>query len=320
MYIHGIKSGMDLEKRSSIIKFASITALIGNFILAALKITAGIYAHSLAVLGDGIDSSMDILISIMTLIVAVVIAKPADKGHPWGHGRAETVVTALLAMVLFFAGGQLILNSAQSLISGRQVEAPGILALIATIISIAGKVLLSWSQYQFGKKADSAMLRANGKNMAADVFTSVGVLVGIGFSMIFNIGAIDLITAILVGIWVIKNAISIFMEANAELMDGSANDASYKQLFDAIRSVPEAGNPHRTRMRRIAGHWDIDMDIEVDPKLTIREAHDIASKVEKAVREQIEGIFDIMVHVEPAGNMQAESYGLSEENLNTKQD
>lgn len=306
---------MDQQKRSVIIKIASITALIGNFILAALKIGAGLYAGSLAVLGDGIDSSMDILISVITLVVSVIIAKPADKAHPWGHGRAETVATALLSMILFFAGGQLLLNSGQRLITGATTEVPGTIAMIVTIISIVGKIILSWSQYLFGKKTNSAMLKANAKNMAADVITSAGVLIGLSFSMLFKIGAIDLVTAILVGLWVIKNAVSIFIEANAELMDGSVHDKSYKKLFDAVRTVPEAGNPHRTRMRRIAGHWDIDMDIEVDPALTIKEAHDIANKVEKAVKDNIEGIFDIMVHVEPAGNKQVEGYGLTEDKL-----
>jgi cation diffusion facilitator family transporter len=304
--------------RSSIIKIASITALGGNLILAALKIGAGLYANSLAVVGDGIDSSMDVLIAVMTLVVSGVIAKPADKGHPWGHGRAETVATALLSMILFFAGGQLILNSGQRLLTGVKNEVPGAAALVATIISIAGKIILSWSQHLFGKKADSAMLRANAKNMAADVLTSAGVLIGLGFSRFLNIGAIDLITAMLVGIWVIKNAVGIFLEANAELMDGAAGAESYRLLFDAVRSVPGAGNPHRTRMRRIAGFWDIDIDIEVDPALTIGEAHDIASKVEDAVKARIDGIFDIMVHVEPAGNKQTEGYGLTEEHFTSK--
>jgi cation diffusion facilitator family transporter len=300
------------NSRAAIIKVASVTALIGNFILAALKIITGITAESLAVLGDGIDSSMDILIAVMALIVASVIARPADKSHPWGHGRAETVATALLSMVLFFAGGQLILNSLYKLILGVKPEVPGRAALVVTIVSIAGKMLLSWSQYLLGKKAGSAMLKANAKNMAGDVITSAGVLVGLGFSLYLHIGTIDLVTAILVGLWVLKNAVGIFLEANAELMD-SSDDASYRLLFDAVRSVPEAGNPHRTRMRRIAGFWDIDIDIEVDPKLTIAEAHDIACKVENAVKDKIDGIFDIMVHVEPTGNKQAEGYGLTEE-------
>ena len=305
----------DKNSRSSIIKIASITALAGNLILATIKIFAGLYAQSMAVLGDGIDSSMDILISVMTLIVSAIISKPADKDHPWGHGRAETVATAILSMILFFAGGQLILNSGQRLFAKGEVETPQTLALAATVISIVGKILLSWSQYLFGKKISSNMLKANAKNMATDVLTSAGVLIGLCFSMFFNIGAIDLVTAMLVGIWVIKNAIGIFIEANAELMDGAAGRESYQLLYEAIRSVPEAGHPHRTRMRRIAGFWDIDLDIEVDSSLTVKEAHDIANRVEKAVKERLDGIFDIMVHVEPKGNTQAEGYGLSEDNI-----
>jgi cation diffusion facilitator family transporter len=304
-----------MNDRVSIIKIASITALAGNMALAAVKIIAGLYEESLAVLGDGIDSSMDVLIALMTLVVSGVISKPADKDHPWGHGRAETVTTAILSMILFFAGGQLIITSIQHLAAGLVTEVPGKFALAATIISIAGKIFLSWSQYAFGKKADSALLKANGKNMAADVLTSAGVLIGLGCSMFFNIGAIEKVTAILVGIWVIKNAIGIFMEANMELMDGSTDDESYHLLFEAVRSVPEAGNPHRTRMRRIAGFWDIDMDIEVDPSLTIAEAHEIANKVETAIKNRLGNIFDIMIHVEPQGNTQTESFGLSEKSV-----
>jgi cation diffusion facilitator family transporter len=304
-----------MSDRASIIKIASITALVGNFILAAAKILAGLYEGSLAVLGDGIDSSMDVLIALMTLIVARVISKPADKDHPWGHGRAETVTTALLSMILFFAGGQLIVTSIQHLATGAATEVPGIVAVGATVISIIGKIFLSWSQYLFGKKADSALLKANAKNMAADVLTSAGVLIGLACSMFFNIGAIEKATAILVGIWVIKNAIGIFLEANVELMDGSANEESYRLLFEAVRSVPEAGHPHRTRMRRIAGFWDIDLDIEVDPSLTIAQAHEIASKVEAAIKSKLVHVFDVMIHVEPSGNKQAEVFGLSEKSF-----
>jgi len=303
------------KDRTSIIKTASIIALIGNLLLAGLKIFAGLFSGSLAVLGDGIDSSMDVLIAIMSLLVARVISKPADKSHPWGHGRAETVVTSLLSMILFFAGGQLVLHSGQHLIEGTREQVPSLIALVATLVSISGKIFLAWTQYHLGKEANSAMLKANGKNMAADVLTSVGVLIGIGCSMLFNIGAIDLITAILVGLWVIKNAVSIFLETNVELMDGSQNNECYKLLFEAVHSVLGAEHPHRARMRRIAIFWDIDLDIEVDRSLTIAQAHEIATKVENAVKERIDHVFDIMIHIEPAGNKQVEGYGLSEKSL-----
>jgi divalent metal cation (Fe/Co/Zn/Cd) transporter len=95
-------------------------------------------------------------------------------------------------------------------------------------------------------------------------------------------------------------------------MDGGSGKEFYRAVFEAVHSVPGAGNPHRARMRRIAGLWDIDLDIEVDPALTIQEAHAIASHVEQAIKGRVEGVYDIMVHVEPAGNRESEGFGLRE--------
>jgi cation diffusion facilitator family transporter len=301
-----------IKQRASLIQAAAITAIVGNFALSVLKISAGLSSESLAVVGDGIDSGVDVLIAIMSLVVARVISRPADEEHPWGHGRAETIATALVSFALFFAGGQLILSSAQNLLFGKTLEIPDAPALIATAISIGGKLLLAWSQYLFGKKADSAMLRANAKNMAGDVFLSVAVLLGLVLSLLLNMGVIDSVVAILVGFWVIKQAVGIFLETNAELMDGSSAE-SYKAVFEAVHSVEGAGNPHRTRMRRIAGLWDIDIDIEVDPNITVQEAHRIATQVEIAIKNRVEGVYDIMVHVEPVGDSgKHEGFGLRE--------
>jgi cation diffusion facilitator family transporter len=307
-----------LPRKAALIRAASITALAGNMVLAVFKVLVGLNAGSLAVVGDGIDSGVDVLIAIMSLVVSRIISRPADQGHPWGHGRAETVATALVAFTLFFAGAQLILSSAQNLLFRPEQEVPGKAALVVTLISIGGKLLLAWSQALFGKKANSAMLRANAKNMVGDVAISAGVLAGLGLSMIFNLGAIDSIAAILVGLWVIKSAVDIFIETNAELMDGSSGPESYRAVFDAVHSVIGAKNPHRTRMRRIAGLWDIDIDIEVDPHLTVKEAHKIATNVEKAIKDRVEGVYDIMVHVEPTGDskhQKNEGYGLREEEI-----
>jgi cation diffusion facilitator family transporter len=307
--------------KARLIQTASLIALVGNSILAATKIGLGLHAGSLAVLGDGIDSSMDVLVALMSFIVAGVIAQPADPEHPWGHGRAETIATALLSFTLFFAGIQLILNSGGKVLSsiqGIQAPAPAASALGVILFSIIGKISLAWSQQWFGNKANSPMLRANAKNMVADVVLSLGVLLGIGLSLLLGIGLIDSLVAMLVGFWVIKSAVAIFIEANVELMDGGSGKESYRAVFEAVHSVKGAGNPHRTRMRRIAGLWDIDIDIEVDPKLTVQEAHTIASHVERAIKERVEGVYDIVVHIEPIGDSQKntpEGYGLREHEL-----
>jgi divalent metal cation (Fe/Co/Zn/Cd) transporter len=142
--------------------------------------------------------------------------------------------------------------------------------------------------------------------------------VGVGLATLLNTGIIDAVAAGLVGLWVIKTSIGIFWETNSELMDGGVGRAEYKTLFEAVHAVPGAGNPHRARIRAVAGLLDIDLDIEVDGKLTVCQAHEIASKVETEVRGRLENVYDIMVHIEPAGdagNEENEGFGLTEHNL-----
>ena len=303
------------QEKSSLIRRASLIAIGGNVLLAGSKITVGVLAGSMAVVADGIDSSVDVLIGIMQLIVSGIISQPADEQHPWGHGKAETVATAILSFILFYAGASLVIKAGRAVSLAETVATPDMPALVVTLVSIAGKLLLAWNQYMLGKKAGSDMLKANGANMAGDVVISGGVLIGVSLAKFFNTGLLDSIAAALVGLWVVKTAISIFVEINTELMDGGSSRAEYKTLFQAVRSIPGAGNPHRARIRKIAGLWDIDLDIEVDGKLSVCQAHEIATRVEDAVREKLETVYDIMVHVEPAGdegNEKNEGFGLSE--------
>jgi len=121
--------------------------------LPSMKIAAGIISGSLAVLSDGIDSATDVLIAMMTIIASRITSKPGDREHPYGHGRAETVTTAVISFILFFAAAQILLKAIGGIMSGASQELPTQMALIVTIISIAGKLALSWSQFYFGKKA-----------------------------------------------------------------------------------------------------------------------------------------------------------------------
>jgi cation diffusion facilitator family transporter len=301
-----------MEDKNKSIKTAAIIALAGNAVLALLKIGAGLISKSGALIGDGIDSSSDVLVSVVALFIVRIISKPADDNHPWGHGRAETIATAFLSFLLFFMGAQLILNSATKLISGEVAPMPSGLAIIVSLVSIAGKILLAWSQHYLGKCADSAMIKANAKNMASDVILSVGVLIGLAISTLTGSGLADTIIAALVGAWVIKTAFGIFQEASLELMDGSEGTQSYKIVFEAVNAVKGAERPHRARMRRVAGFWDIDIDIEVDPNLTVLEAHEIATNVELEIKRRLESVFDIIVHVEPLNDDSDEEFGLSE--------
>jgi cation diffusion facilitator family transporter len=301
-----------MEDRSSLLKRASIIALVGNALLAVAKIVIGLASGSLAVVGDGIDSSTDVVIAIVALFTARIVDKPGDREHPYGHSRAETIATTVLAFVVFFAGSQLFVRTASALIANDAAAVPSSMAIVVTVVSIVGKLLLSWSQFYYGKRAGSSMLLANGKNMRSDVVISVSVLVGLAFTFFMKLPILDRVTALLVSVWIVKVAFGIFKEANTELMDGTEG-APYGEVFAAVSSVPGAGNPHRTRVRRLGSLLVVDLDIEVDPELTVKAAHEISHAVEHAIIRALPEVYDVIVHIEPRGNTEDERYGLRPE-------
>ena len=125
--------------------------------------------------------------------------------------------------------------------------------------------------------------------------------------------------AILIGIWIIKTAIGIFVEANIELMDGNSDMESYRIIVDSVNAVEGAYSLHRARMRCIGGFWDISFDINVDPNCSVAEAHLIASNVENEIKNRLENVLDIMIHVEPLGDNSIEGFGLSESEISKKE-
>lgn len=312
------KYGNNYNDRQTLIKKAAVIAFWGNLALAGLKLFAGIKTGSLSVLGDGIDSATDVLVAGIALFISFLISQPSDKTHPWGHGRAETTATMAFSFIILFAGSQLVLSAVKNVINQTAPTQTGFLSVIIILISIAGKLCLALSQYLLGKKANSSITLANAQNMRNDVVISVSVLIGLCVSYFFAFPIIDSIIAFLVGLWVIKNAVQLFLEMNMELMDGNENSEAYKTLFSVIKSIGGVTNPHKVRMRRIASMWDIDLDIEVDENLTVHEAHKIADKLEDGIKMAIPDVYDIVIHVEPAGHRRhhkREQYGLKESDI-----
>ena len=306
------------DYKSHCIKVAGTVALIGNATLALIKLTLGYLAGSLAVMGDGIDSSTDVLIAIVTLIISAVIARPSDEMHPWGHGRAETTATMALSFIIFFAGAQLVMQSTSALIHGANTSEESSLAIIAAVISIAGKTLLALVQYHYGDLANSDIVKANAQNMKNDIVMSSAVLIGLAASHFLHFPALDPIIALAVGLWIIKNAAAIFLDMNMELMDGNTDKSLYTKLFEAATSVEGAKNPHSARIRKIASHYDIDLDIEASPELTLFEAHEISERVEDAIRAAISDAYTVTIHIEPEGSashQRPEEYGLEPRSL-----
>jgi cation diffusion facilitator family transporter len=314
----------DLQSRVArsrrIIK-ASWIGIVGNGALAVLKLIVGFTASSLAVLSDGIDSAVDILTSCVTLVAARITAKPPDIDHPYGHSRAETIATKAFSFVIFFAGAQLALTTLGRILNGGSSPIPQAAAIYVTIVSMLGKIALSWYKARLGKKLESQMLIADARNMRADIVISAAVLVGILTTIVLELPIVDSVTALAVSAWIMWIAFKIFLDTNTELMEGHTERETYQRIFDAVEAVEGAVHPHRARIRSLGNMYIVDLDIEVDGDLSVREAHAIARRTEHRIKEVVENVYDVLVHVEPYGNVErTERFGVSQRKLDAEQD
>jgi len=306
-------------KREQKIIRASWWAITGNSLLAFLKLAAGFISGSYAVIADGIDSLSDIVSSVVVLVAARIISRPPNIKFPYGYKKADTVATKVLSFVIFFAGAQLAYSTIRILVNGTAMDTPGRLAIWVTLISILGKLSLAILLFRTGKKVESTMLTANARNMRNDILLSVSVLASLLFTVILEEPLIDRIIALLISVFIMYEGFRIFMKSNIDLMDGIDNTRVYDKLFESVHSVEGAHNPHRVRARKIGHYYMINLDIEVDPDLPVREAHDIAKNVENSIKSNLKNIYDVMVHVEPLGNLEEdEKYGITETDIHNQ--
>jgi cation diffusion facilitator family transporter len=221
-----------------------------------------------------------------------------------------------LSLIIFYAGIQILVSSIQSIFDTTPKVLPGKLAITITVFSIVGKLMLALYQHRQGKRINSSMLIANAVNMRNDVLISVGVLTGLGFTFILHLPILDSITSLVISAFIIRSSFQIFMDSNVELLDGVKDETIYVRIFQAVELVPEANNPHRARIRSIGNLYMITLDIEVDGNITLNEAHEIAHKVEKQIVQNIENVYDIIVHVEPLGKEHPkEGFGIDRQSV-----
>jgi len=284
--------------------------ILGNSILSASKIIIGILSGSMAVVGDGIDSASDIITSWITLFTARIISTPPDTKYAYGYKKADTIATLALAFVIIFAGIQLGISTIGQLIRQEYSQMPSMLAIYVTLFSVVGKFILAKIHFRVGKRIDSPMLVANGKNMQNDVIISIGVLVGLFFTFVLDMPVFDKITALLISAWIIRAGFRIFIRTLVDLMDGVDDPSIYNKVFDAVSKVEHSHHPHRVRIRKVGNLYVIAIDIEVDGNISVKESHAIAQQVEMCIKDEIHNVYDVLVHVEPLGNVEQEVFGV----------
>ncbi len=283
---------------------ATIVGSVVNFVLLLFKFFAGIAGHSAAMLADAVHSLSDFVTDIIVLVFVRLSSKPEDASHDYGHGKYETLATAIIGVCLFFVGLGILWNGAHSIwfvIHGGTLPAPGMLALIAALVSIASKEILYQYTVYVGRKANSQAVVANAWHHRSDAFSSVGTSLGIGGAILLGDAwrVLDPIAAVVVSFFIMKVAVQLLVPSLNELLEKSLPADVENRIVEIVLSCPDVASPHHLRTRRIGNSYSIDLHVRMDGSLSLNEAHRRATLIESSLREEFGSGTYIYLHVEP---------------------
>jgi cation diffusion facilitator family transporter len=281
----------------------SAVTIIGNTLLSLLKLMAGIIANSSAMISDAVHSASDVFSTFIVIIGIHLASKASDKEHPYGHERLECVAALILAMVLFITGLGIGLSALRTILSGNysELSAPGMLALVAAIISIVSKEAMFWYTRYYAKKIDSSALMADAWHHRSDAFSSIGALIGIGGSML-GFPIMDSIASLVIFIFIIKAAYDIFMDAVDKMVDHSCDDETENLIYNCAMENNEVTGIDLLQTRIFGNKIYVDIEIRVDGSYTLQKAHKIAEDVHASIENNFPKVKHIMVHVNPENN------------------
>lgn len=292
-----------LSREKEIYKVTIVGSIV-NFVLLAFKFVAGILGHSAAMLADAVHSLSDFVTDVIVLVFVRISNKPQDKDHDYGHGKYETLATAIIGILLLLVGFGILWNGAFSIwafMKREQLEAPGMVALIAALISILLKEILYQYTVIKGKNLNSQAVVANAWHHRSDAFSSIGTAIGIGGAILLgeHWRVLDPIAAVIVSFFIMKVAIQLLIPCVDELLEKSLPDEVEKDIEQALLSFPGVSEPHHLRTRRIGSYCAIEVHVRMDGGITLEEAHTTATAIEHKLKTMLgEGTL-INIHVEP---------------------
>jgi cation diffusion facilitator family transporter len=271
-----------------------------NAILTASKFVAGILGHSHALTADAVESTADILSAIIVWRSLIVAAAPADSSHPYGHGKAEPLAAASVAMMLLFAALGIMAASAAELFVPR--ESPRIF----TLYVLLGVIVIKESLYRFVAReagtVRSIAVHTDAWHHRADAITSLAAACGIALTLFGGprFAFADDAAAIIAGIIVAWNGWRLLRPALDELMDAAPGSALVADIKNAANAVPGVRAVEKCIVRKMGYQYLVDMHVEVDPLITVQEGHQIAHSVKNQIRAAVPAVYDVLVHIEPA--------------------
>jgi cation diffusion facilitator family transporter len=271
--------------------------VVGNLLLTVLKALAGIFGGSSAMVADAMHSASDIIASAVVYVSLKIAKKPADEDHPFGHGKAEAISSAIVGLMLIAAGFGII-KTAYETISSGSIEAPGMIALYAAVLSIVVKEAMYRVTYKVGKKINSPSTIANAMDHRSDAFSSIATFIGIG-GAILGFPIMDPIAGGLVALFILKMGYDIIVEAANQIMDKSAEEQKVALIREAVLNTPGVEGAHDIRVRQSGPFYLVDLDICVDKDVSLGKAHEIGDITRSNVYKAIDKIYEVRVHVDP---------------------
>ena len=292
-----------MNREKEIYKVTLVGSVV-NVILLVFKFVAGVVGHSSAMIADALHSLSDFVTDVIVLVFVRISNKPQDKGHDYGHGKYETLALTIIGIALMAVAISIIVKGAVKIAgwaNGEVLEAPGMLAFWAAIVSIVLKEGVYRYSVIKGRKLNSKAVEANAWHHRSDALSSIGTAVGIGGAIFFGERwtILDPIASVVVGAFIVKVAFDLLKNGIGDLMEQSLSDTVEEEILQLAASVPGVTEPHELRTRRIGNHYAIELHILMDGALTLKEAHDKASEVEDLLRQHYGEETHVAVHVEP---------------------
>lgn len=271
--------------------------MIVTVFLMVGKILAGVMGKSEAVVADGIESACDMVALTTALVGHRLARKPQDNQHPYGHGRAESLAAVIVSLIIFLTGAAILYQAVETLIKG-EFSRPEAVAVAAA----AGTIAVKWWLYRItsaeAAQNRSAALSAVAGDHRKDALTSIATLVGVAGGYL-GAGVMDPLAAGVTAIFIFRIAIDTFRGAAHELMDGVPADAEIPAIISLAEGVPGVEHVHEIRVRRSGRLLIVDLKLDMDPSMTVKMSHDIATEVKKLIFRNFEEVGDVMIHINP---------------------
>ena len=282
----------------------TLVGSVANLLLLIFKFVAGIVGHSAAMLADAVHSLSDFVTDIIVLVFVRISSKPEDEGHDYGHGKYETLATAIIGIILVLVGFGIFWNGVQSIwsfVQGESLSEPGMLALVAAVVSIVVKELLYQYTVLRGKSLNSQAVVANAWHHRSDALSSIGTAVGIGGAILLGPAwrVLDPIAAVVVSGFIMKVAVQLLIPCLDELLEKSLPAEVENKIVETILSFPGVSSPHHLRTRRIGSNYAIEVHVRMDGRISLEEAHHTATQIELKLKELFGKNTHVGIHVEP---------------------